>query len=94
MQFRARLAGVSGTSPRSPDSPNVISVKIEPEQLPQADWLFSKLGCYLTVEISEAALPPTPLEEAIDAALADDDTGFAMPSNVRRRNGTRSSEQA
>ena len=87
MQFRARLAQVNGTSPRSEDSPNVIAVKLEPMELLEADWLFSKLGCYLLVELEEAPLPKLPMEDAIDQA-------YAMPSNIRRRNGTRSSEQA
>jgi hypothetical protein len=92
MQFRARLAQVNGTSPRSEDSPNVIAVKLEPTELLEADWLFGKLGCYLVVELFEAPPQRTPIEEAIAAAVDDDD--LVVPSNGRRRNGTRSSEQA
>jgi hypothetical protein len=67
MQFRARLAGVSGTSPRSADSPNVISVKLEPQQLPWPDWLFERLGCWLTVDVADGPESLGPLFEVEDA---------------------------
>jgi hypothetical protein len=69
MQFRARLAQVSGNSPRSDDSPNVITVKLEPMSLPEADWLFSMLGCYLVVEVNEAPAAKLPMEEEIEKVL-------------------------
>lgn len=69
MQFRARLAQVNGTSPRSEDAPNVISIKLEPAQLLEADWLFGRLGCYVVVELMEAPPERTPMEDAIETAL-------------------------
>jgi len=90
MQFRARLAQVNGTSPKSEDAPNSISVKLEPIALLEADWLFSKLGCYLVVDLAEAPPPRLPMDDALD--LVDD--AVLVPSNGRRRNGTRSSEQS
>jgi len=88
MQFRARLAQVNGTSPKSEDAPNSISVKLEPTELLEADWLFSKLGCYLVVELGEAPPPRLPMDDALDEV----DDAVLVPSNGRRRNGTRSSE--
>ena len=89
MQFRARLAQVNGTSPRSEDAPNVIAVKLEPTELLEADWLFSKLGCYLVVDLFDAPPPRLPLDDALDEV---DEEPALVPSNGRRRNGTRSSE--
>jgi len=89
MQFRARLARVNGTSPKSEDAPNSISVKLEPMELLEADWLFSKLGCSLVVELFEAPPPRLPMDDALDQV----DEPVLVPSNGRRRNGTRSSEQ-
>jgi hypothetical protein len=66
MQFRARLAAVTGTAPKSVDAPNKITVKLEPLELLEPDWVFTHLGRYLVVEISDAPLPATPLEQAIE----------------------------
>jgi hypothetical protein len=68
MQFRARLAAVSGTAPRS-DKPNVISVKLEPMELLEAEWLFERLGEDVVVDLVDAPPERTPMDEAIDHAL-------------------------
>jgi hypothetical protein len=71
MQFRARLAAVSGTAPRSDRSkPNVISVKLEPMELLEAEWLFERLGEDVVVDLMDAPPERTPMDEAIDRALA------------------------
>jgi hypothetical protein len=70
MQFRARLAQVNGTAPRTEDASNVISIKLEPQQLLEADWLFSQLGSYVLVSLKDAPPERTPIEDAIDHALA------------------------
>jgi hypothetical protein len=102
MQFRARLAQVNGTSPRSDDAPNVIAVKLEPTELLEADWLFSRLGCYLVVNLLEVQPSMGPLFEAEDTEVEERANGYVeqeqdeavVPSSGRRRHGTRSSEQA
>jgi hypothetical protein len=69
MQFRARLAAVSGTAPRS-DKPNLISVKLEPMELLDAEWLFERLGEDVVVDLVDAPPERTPMDEAIDRVLA------------------------
>jgi len=72
----------------------VISVKIEPQQLLEADWLFARLGYWLTVDISDGPTSMGPLFETEEAEDDQVDDEVLVPSNGRRRNGTRSSEQA
>lgn len=89
MQIRAKLAAVSGKSGTSPDAPNKIRLQLDPMYLANDDasWLFDHLGEYLYVDIEHGGIPPTPMEEAINNAPE-------VPAAGRRRNGTRSSEQA
>ena len=70
MEFRAKLAAVNARSPKDPDQPNVVSVKLEPMYVADAAWLLDHLGEYLIVELSQAPPMRTPLEEAIDVANA------------------------
>lgn len=104
MQFRARLAAVRGTPSRADDVRTVVRLNLEAHDIP-SDWLFSQLGEDLTVDLSEAAVSMGPLFEAEDVegrsngrvaepVEVDEEETVAIPSNGRRRHGTRSSEQA
>lgn len=100
MQFKARLAAVRGTPSRADDVRTVVRLNLEAHDIP-SDWLFSQLGEDLTVTLSEVTVSMGPLFEGEDetetstngtAEYAEEEV--AMPSNARRRHGTRSSEQA
>jgi hypothetical protein len=69
MQFRARLAQVVGAAPKDPDKPLTITVKLEPMLLEDPEWVFDRLGRYLLVELSDAPLPRTPIEDEIAKSL-------------------------
>jgi hypothetical protein len=68
MQFRARVAAVTGTVSNSVK----ISIKLEPLQLDDPDWLFRRLGEYVTIDLSDSSPPVSPLEQAIEDVLAKD----------------------
>jgi hypothetical protein len=68
MQFRARVAQVTGAAPTTVDAPLKISVKLEPLEVPDAEWLFSHLGSAVLVELSTAPPLRTPIEDAIEEA--------------------------
>jgi hypothetical protein len=53
MQFRARLAAVSGTVSKSVDNPKTFNVKLEPLELGDPDWLFERLGSYLVIDVRD-----------------------------------------
>jgi hypothetical protein len=102
MQFKARLAAVRGTPSRADDVRTVVRLNLEAHDVP-TDWLFSQLGEDLVVNLSEATASMGPLFEAEDTEdrsnghLADEvdadlEEPVAIPSNGRRRHGTRSSE--
>ena len=44
MQFRARLAAVGGTAPRSEDAPNRITVKLEPMSIARSGMVIRATG--------------------------------------------------
>jgi hypothetical protein len=69
MQFRARLAQVVGAAPKDPQKPLTITVKLEPIQLEDPEWVFDRLGRYLLVEINDAPVPRTPIEDEIAKTL-------------------------
>jgi hypothetical protein len=68
MQFRARLVQVTATAPTSVDKPRKVAVKLEPLDLPEADWLYDHIGDWLTVQLATGSLPRSPIEEAIEEA--------------------------
>jgi len=68
MQFRARVAAVTGTVSNSVK----ISIKLEPLQLDDPDWLFQRLGEYVRIDLRDSSPPVSPLEQAIEDVLAKD----------------------
>jgi len=72
MQFRARVAGITGTVSNSVDAVPKISIKLEPLQLDDPDWLFRRLGEYVTIDLRDSSPPVSPLEQAIEDVLAKD----------------------
>jgi hypothetical protein len=106
MQFKARLAAVRGTPSRADDVRTVVRLNLEAHDV-STDWLFSQLGEDLVVNLAEVTASMGPLFEAeeaetedrsnghvADAVDEDEEEPVTIPSNGRRRHGTRSSEQA
>ena len=98
MQFKARLAAVRGTPSRADDVRTVVRLNLEAHDIP-SDWLFSQLGEDLVVNLAEGTVSMGPLfeaegeEEVEDASNGHvDEEEVVVPSNGRRRHGTRSSE--
>lgn len=97
MELRAKLSSVDGKAPGSRDGPNRIGLKFSPMFLADDDasWLFEHLGQYLSVSIEVKPPPLTPMETAIASAQTPPPNGEVhVPDAGRRRNRTRSSEQA
>jgi len=106
MQFRARLAAVRGTPSRADDVRTVVRLNLEAHDIP-SDWLFSQLGEDLVVNLAEGTVSMGPLFESeqaeevgdrsnghvAESVDADEEEPVSIPSNGRRRHGTRSSEQ-
>jgi hypothetical protein len=102
MQFKARLAAVRGTPSRADDVRTVIRLNLEAHDIP-ADWLFEQLGEDLVVNLAQSTPSMGPLFEADEEEMEDRSNGHVedeaeservvVPSNGRRRHGTRSSEQ-
>jgi len=71
MEFRARIAAVSGTASKSIDKPNTLNVKLEPLELAEPDWLFDRLGETVRVVLTQSPPDATPMERAIDDMFAE-----------------------
>lgn len=99
MQFRARLATVRGTPSRADDVRTVVRLNLEAHDI-STDWLFEQLGEDLVVDLNLGPLVKLPLDEALEQSSPNgtvdhstEQEQVVVPSNGRRRHGTRSSEQ-
>lgn len=98
-QFTARLAAVRATPSRADDVKTVTRISLEAHDI-SVDALVEILGDDVRVNLVKAAMPLTPIEQAIDEAedVETEDQGTnghdVEVSVGRRRRGTRSSEHA
>lgn len=89
-QFRARLASIRITPSRSEDAADTSRFVFEAHDL-AVDPMRAMLDRDVIVTLQQAPIPPTPLDEAIDAALEHGtNVTDQTPSPVagRRRRGT------
>lgn len=88
--FAARVASVRITPSRADDVKTVVRVIIESHDI-SCDPLVGLIDKDVAVTLELLPLPLTPIEKAIEQASKE---AVAVPAAGRRRNGTRSSEQA